>query len=304
MLRLGGRRGHDHRALPEIVEHQAGQHEEHPRYPDRVAPEMPHIGIERLGAGDGEHDRAHRQEGVDAVVEEEFDRVPGVERDEDARARQDIDDAQHRQDEEVQHHHRAEHHAHLADAALLDREQADQDADRDRQDERGEAAVDHGQALDRGQYRDRRGDHRIAVEQGGREYAEQDEAARPAACLGIARSRDQRQQRQAAALPLIVRAHDDRDIFDRHDQHHRPEDQAEHAQYVGRGRFERMVSGEGLAEGVERARADIAEHDADRAQGKRGQPLLAMVVTMRIWIGCQCRRLGNLGNGNARRHLG
>ena len=51
------------RALPHIVQHQRRQHEAQPRDADRLAAEMPHVGIERLGAGHRQHDRAQRQEG-------------------------------------------------------------------------------------------------------------------------------------------------------------------------------------------------------------------------------------------------
>ena len=70
------------------------------------------------------------------------------------------------------------------------------------------AGVDGGQALDRRQHRDRRRDHRIAVEQRGREHAEQDDPAGPS-LLAAERAVDQREQGEAAALPLVVGAHDD-----------------------------------------------------------------------------------------------
>ena len=61
---------------------------------------------------------------------------------------------------------------------------------------------------------------------------------------------------EAAALPLVVRAHDDRDIFQRHDDHHRPEDQAEDAVDVELVGLQLMMAGEGLAERVDRRGAD------------------------------------------------
>ena len=45
-------------------------------------------------------------------------------------------DAEHRERGEIDEHDRAEHRADLGRAARLDEEQADQDADRDRDDER------------------------------------------------------------------------------------------------------------------------------------------------------------------------
>ena len=56
----------DHRALPQIIEHQRRQDEEQPGNADRLAAEMAHVGIERLGAGHRQHDRAQRQEGADS----------------------------------------------------------------------------------------------------------------------------------------------------------------------------------------------------------------------------------------------
>ena len=57
-----GRIGEQQRALAEVVEQQPGQDEAEPGEPDRQAAEMAHVGVERLGAGDREHDRAERDE--------------------------------------------------------------------------------------------------------------------------------------------------------------------------------------------------------------------------------------------------
>ena len=57
--RVFKRRGiaQDQGTLAEIVEHEAGQDEAEPCHPDRHLPEMAHVGVERFGPGDGEHDR-------------------------------------------------------------------------------------------------------------------------------------------------------------------------------------------------------------------------------------------------------
>ena len=65
----------DQRALAEVVEHQRREDEEEPRAADRRAAEVAHVGVQRLGAGDGEHHRAEREERRAAVVDEELDRV-------------------------------------------------------------------------------------------------------------------------------------------------------------------------------------------------------------------------------------
>ena len=71
------------RALAEIIEHQAGIDEAEPGEADRLAPEMAHVGIERLGAGHGEEHRAHGEEGELRIVGEEFDRPVRAQRAED-----------------------------------------------------------------------------------------------------------------------------------------------------------------------------------------------------------------------------
>ena len=137
--------------------------------------------------------------------------------------------------------------------------------------------VDGGQALDRRKHGDRRRDHRIAVEERGREHAHQDDPAGPF-LLAAERAVDQREQSEAAALALVVGAHDDGDVFQGHDDHHRPEDQAEHAVDVQLVGDQRVVAGEGLAEGVDRRRADIAVDDADRADDQLVQRSLGVAV--------------------------
>ena len=154
-----------------------------------------------------------------------------------------------------------------------------------------EARLDDGQALDRRQHRDRRRDHRVAVEQRGREHAEHDQAGGPSSCSPrlreISASRAKR-----AALALVVGAHRDEHIFDRHDQHQRPEDQAEHAEDVQRVDRQRVRPDEAFLHRVERRRADIAVDDADRAEHQRGQRLLRAVMRARGFgrqdvVGCK-----------------
>ena len=50
------------RALAEVVEDQRGQHDPEPRGPNRRAAEVAEIGVERLGAGNYEHDGAEDEE--------------------------------------------------------------------------------------------------------------------------------------------------------------------------------------------------------------------------------------------------
>ena len=72
----------------------------------------------------------------------------------------------------------------------------------------------------------------------------------------------QRHQRQDAALAAVVGAHDQRHVFDRHDQHQRPEDQRQDAQDLRRVIGTSAKSARLALKRVERAGADVAIDDA------------------------------------------
>jgi hypothetical protein len=78
------------RALAEIVERERRQHERAPREAHGSAAEVPHVRVERLGAGHHEHDRAQRKEPERAVRREESDGVQRIERQDLGRARMPI----------------------------------------------------------------------------------------------------------------------------------------------------------------------------------------------------------------------
>ena len=68
--------------------------------------------------------------------------------------------------------------------------------------------------------------------------------------------------------------------MDRHDQHHRPENQADDAQYM---RIIKLYVGspnESLAESIERAGTNIAKDNANRAHSKRGFPGFSVRLTV------------------------
>ena len=52
------------RRLPRVIQDQAWKHDRKPGKPDRPPAEMPHIGIERLGAGDAQKHRAQHPKAV------------------------------------------------------------------------------------------------------------------------------------------------------------------------------------------------------------------------------------------------
>ena len=82
--------------------------------------------------------------------------------------------------------------------------------------------------------------------------------------------RRQRRQRERAALAVVVGAQQDQHVFERDGDDQRPHDQRQHAEHDVTG--DRLVAAgrdRRLAEGVERAGADIAVDDADAAERQR-----------------------------------
>ncbi len=96
------------RALPEIIQQQRREHKAHPGATDRRAPEMPHIGIERLGPGHRQNDRAQQDKPVPGMVQHQIDRVARVDGQQDRRAARDLDPAEDPDHGEPQDHDRAE----------------------------------------------------------------------------------------------------------------------------------------------------------------------------------------------------
>ncbi len=120
--------------------------------------------------------------------------------------------------------------------------------------------------FDGGQHRKRRGDHRVAIKQRTADDAQQDDGA---AATGQ-RTLGECHQRQRPALAVVVGPHQDEDVFQRHNDDQRPEDQRQHADHrVGCHAVHGGRRGRGFAEGVQRAGADIAIHHANATQHQR-----------------------------------
>ena len=180
--------------------------------------------------------------------------------------------AERRKSGEVDEHDRPEQRSHARCAVRLDEKQADQDDDGDRNHQRLKARLNDRQALDGRQHRDRGSDHRVPVEERGGEHSHHHEARGPFLLAEVAGN--QRQQCEGTALALVVGAHRDEHIFQRHDDHQRPEDQAEHAEDVQGIDGERVRADKAFLHRVEGRGADIAVDDTDRAEHQRGQRML------------------------------
>ena len=284
---------HQQRGLPQIVEHERGQHQRQPRDADRVAPEMAHVGIERLGARHRQNRRAHREEAPERIGREHRHRMMRAERKDHAGQRHDADQPEHGDRAEIEQHDRPEEGRHALGPAPLDQEQPDQDRHHHRHDPDLHARLVDREAFHRAHDRDRRGDHRIAIEQRRGKDPEQDDPASPALARRVLV--DQREQGQAAALALVVGPHDHGDVLERHDDHHRPEHQADDAVDVRLVERKPVVPGKRVAQGVERAGADVAKDDPHRAHGHLEQAgIVAMMapVIARNGFGLRSSRPG------------
>ena len=185
------------------------------------------------------------------------------------------DEPKRRNYDEPGHHDRAEQPPDPVRPVALNREDPDQNHHSDRHDVRIEERRNDLESFDGAEDGDRGGDHAVTVEKGRTEDAQEDEYGQGAAVFAGHGLGQQRGQGEDAALPLVVRAHDDRDVLDRDDQHQRVDDERQHAQHVLAGGRHGMRSEEALPHRVERAGADVAIDDADRGQGDGKELALA-----------------------------
>ena len=250
---------------------------------------MSHIGVERLGAGHRQHDRAEGEEGKRRVIHEKPDRVLRVDRGEHAGLACDAQRAQDRDHDKPQAHHGTEQRTDAAGAVTLDREQRDENGDRRRHDERVQSRCHDLEPFNRGQHRNRRRDHAVTVEHRRAEDAEPDQPPAPPR-LPFQSPRDKRSQRQHAALAVVVGAQHQRHVFERYDDDERPEDHRQHAQHVNRGQRQRMRPVECFAQRIERTGADVAVDDADGADHQRGHPVLGGMGIAHVRRAAGCPR--------------
>ncbi len=134
---------------------------------------MTHVRVERLGAGDGKQDRTEDNKRSKAVAGDEVQRIARIESLQDRRRFGDVPDTVDAQRHEPQGAYRPEEQAHDAGPIVLDREERNENARRDRHDIRLQRSGTDLQPLDRREHRNRRSEHRVAVKEGRAENANQ-----------------------------------------------------------------------------------------------------------------------------------
>ncbi len=263
-------------SLPGIVEQQARENDRQPGEHDRLAPEMAEIGIERLGAGDGQEDGADGDEGDVRRIDQEGNDIVRADRQQDFRVVDDVVQAGKPDGQEPYGRHRAEHQAHAARAEPLHREHHGENEQSQRHHIGLERWRDDIHALDRGKHRDCRRDDGVTKKQRCADDADAEDDRR-ARRETAAR---QRHQRQHAALAAVVRAQHEHNVFDGNDDRQRPDDQRQHAENIAAlGDIAAGRSMQCLAKRIDRTGADVAIDHAERPQH---QHLGAMLLDFRM----------------------
>jgi hypothetical protein len=228
---------------------------------------MPHVGIQRLGPGEGQHDGAHRGKHLPTPRVQEGQAVQRVERRQDGRLADDLQKPEKRQHPEPHDDHRAEQLADHRGAVALHRKQADEHRHRDRDHVGLQGRRRDFQPLHGAEHRDGRRDHAVAIEQGCAEHTGQQQGRAPAA-RAAGGFGGQCGQRHDAAFAPVVGAQDQQHVFQRHHQHQAPEDDRHRADQVRGIQGNAGGGAEDLFHGVQRAGADVAVHHAHRAEGE------------------------------------
>ncbi len=154
-----------HGAFSEVAEEQAGEDQREPGEADRPLSEVAHVGVERLGSREAEHDRAEDGDAAPAVQREESNRITRIDRGENRRIARDTPYTDRRDDHEPEREHRSEDAADAPGADGLQREQPDQNRDGERHDVGLESERRHRQSFDGAQHGDCGRDDAVAVEQ-------------------------------------------------------------------------------------------------------------------------------------------
>ncbi len=251
--------GEEEGALPRVVEDQRRVDEPEPAAAYGRSPEVAHVGVEHLGAGDRQDDRAEYAEDARARVRGEADGLEGIEGRYDPRLGHDRRDAKDAHDREPYGYHWAEDTPDLGRAPRLEREQGDEDEQGEGQDIGREIRRDQLESLDGREHRDGRRDHPIAVDERGAEDPQAgDEGRALRASLGELPG-DEADEGENAALALVVRAQDYDEVLDADHEGQDPQEEGDHADHVVALDRDAVRRVEALSEGIYGRGADVAE---------------------------------------------
>jgi len=253
----------DEGALTKVVEDQRREDEADPGGPDGPTPEMAEIGVERLRTRRDEADAPQDGQRDAGVLPQEAQAVERVDGEEDPGVVGDVEQAREREGREPHQHDGAEESRDLARAAALHGKETHEDRQRDRHHVVLQGRRRDLETLHRREHGDRRRDHGVAVEQARARRAEHQHRAAPPSEHPLR----QGHQSEGAALAVVVGPQQHDHVFEGDDENQGPEHQGQHADDALARHGAAGARGlNGFAQGVERAGADIAVNDAERAE--------------------------------------
>ena len=256
-------------SLSEIIEGEARKRTEIPSPRDVKAAEVPHVGIQCLGAGDGQHHRpqqAHRVQGMTGQQAHAMERIkraqhPGV--------LHHMPEAKQGQGGKPDNHGGPEYPANGLGALVLD---AEQHAENSRGNQRNEHRMmlypgrfERTQALGSTEHRDGWRDDAVAIEQGRAKKDDEGQAGEPR--FGVLRMA-KGEQGEYAALAAVVSSGDEKEVFEIYFEHQGPEHERERPEHAGFAVDRRQVR-QTLAQGIQRAGADVAKHHPQCPEAER-----------------------------------
>jgi len=186
----------------------------------RASAEVARNWAEHGGTYDPSEDRAQRHKSDHSMAQQEAQTIEGIEGQQHGGVLHDLQQACTRDRDKPDQRNRSEECSHFRGTARLHGKQRYKNQRRYRNDVGIERRRCELQSFDRRQHRQRRRDDCVAIEQGSADNTEQyqDRAAAHGAV-------GECHQCQRAALAVVIRAQQDHDIFERHHQDKRPDDQ-------------------------------------------------------------------------------
>ena len=188
---------------------------------------MPKVGIKRLTTGHSQKYRTQGHHSDGPVRQQELNAVPWIDCRQHGRVVADVHQTHQGKRGEPDHHDWPERRRHAGRAAALNPKQHDKDENGQRYYvvlKRGRGELE---TFDRGQHRNGRRYHGIADEhRSAHDTQRQQWPASPAQC-----PLPQRHQRQRAALPVVVGAQQQQDVFRCDDDEERPKNQRQNAKH-------------------------------------------------------------------------
>ena len=193
---------------------------------------MPHVGVKRLCASNRENDGAHREERLQRMFDHEADCGSRQKTDENVRVQDDLAEAAKRRRDKPKNHDRSEKTAKCTGATSLDKEKAGEYEEGDRDHKWCCCWRDDLHSFDGREDRNSRRNDTVATEERDAENA--NECKKRQAFFAAAGLPNKPDKRHDAAFAVVVDAHKECHVFDRHDEGDRPQNERNNALYVAR----------------------------------------------------------------------